>query len=81
MRKIRGNVVSMIFQDPLSSLHPFFTIGDQISEAYRAHHTHLEAEARKRAIEMLDRVGIPQAGRRVGRLSRTSSPAACASAR
>ncbi len=65
MRKIRGSVVSMIFQDPLSSLHPFFTIGDQISEAYRAHHHTSKAVARKRAVEMLERVGIPQAGRRV----------------
>ena len=65
MRKIRGNAVSMIFQDPLTSLHPFYTIGDQISEAYLAHHKTSKSEARKRAIEMLDRVGIPQAGRRM----------------
>lgn len=65
MRKIRGNAVSMIFQDPLSSLHPFFTIGDQIAEAYLAHHNTSKAEARAHAIEMLDRVGIPQAKRRV----------------
>ncbi|MEQ4208631.1 ABC transporter ATP-binding protein [Actinopolymorpha sp. B17G11] len=64
MRRIRGNVAAMIFQDPLSSLHPFFTIGDQIAEAYLAHHRASKAVARKRAIEMLDRVGIPQAGRR-----------------
>ncbi|WP_020573699.1 ABC transporter ATP-binding protein [Actinopolymorpha alba] len=65
MRRIRGNVVSMIFQDPLSSLHPFYTIGDQISEAYLAHNKASKAQARKRAIELLERVGIPQAGRRV----------------
>ena len=65
MRKIRGNVVSMIFQDPLSSLHPFYTIGKQISEAYLAHHHASKSEARKRAVEMLDRVGIPQAARRI----------------
>jgi peptide/nickel transport system ATP-binding protein len=65
MRKIRGNAVSMIFQDPLSALNPFFSIGDQISEAYLAHHKAPKSQARKRAIEMLDRVGIPQASRRV----------------
>jgi peptide/nickel transport system ATP-binding protein len=64
MRRIRGNVAAMIFQDPLSSLHPFFTIGDQIAEAYLAHHKASKAAARKRAIDMLDRVGIPQASRR-----------------
>ena len=65
MRKIRGNVAAMIFQDPLSSLHPFYTIGNQISEAYLAHHKASKAEARKKAVEMLDRVGIPQASRRL----------------
>ncbi|MGW0227007.1 ABC transporter ATP-binding protein [Actinopolymorpha singaporensis] len=65
MRRIRGNAVSMIFQDPLSSLHPFFSIGDQIAEAYLAHHKASKGQARRRAIEMLDRVGIPQAARRV----------------
>jgi peptide/nickel transport system ATP-binding protein len=58
--------MSMIFQDPLSALHPFYTIGRQIIEAYRVHHPGAsKSEARKRAIEMLDRVGIPQAQRRV----------------
>ena len=66
MRRVRGNLVSMIFQDPLSSLHPFFSIGDQISEAYLSHHKGAsKATAKKRAVEMLDRVGIPQADRRV----------------
>jgi peptide/nickel transport system ATP-binding protein len=65
MRKIRGNSVAMIFQDALSSLHPFYTIGDQISEAHRVHHKVSKGEAKKRAIEMLDRVGIPQPSRRV----------------
>jgi peptide/nickel transport system ATP-binding protein len=66
MRRVRGNMVSMIFQDPLSSLHPFFSIGDQISEAYLSHHRGAsKSTAKKRAIEMLDRVGIPQANRRV----------------
>ena len=65
MRKIRGNSVAMIFQDALTALHPFYTIGDQISEGYRMHHKVSKAEAKKRAIEMLDRVGIPQPNRRV----------------
>jgi peptide/nickel transport system ATP-binding protein len=65
MRKIRGNSVAMIFQDALTALHPFYTIGDQISEGYRIHHKVSKADAKKRAIEMLDRVGIPQADRRV----------------
>jgi peptide/nickel transport system ATP-binding protein len=65
MRKIRGNDVAMIFQDALTALHPFYTIGDQISEGYRIHHKVSKADAKKRAVEMLDRVGIPQAVRRV----------------
>jgi peptide/nickel transport system ATP-binding protein len=65
MRKIRGNSVAMIFQDALTALHPFYTIGDQISEGYRIHHRVSKREAKQRAIEMLDRVGIPQASRRV----------------
>jgi peptide/nickel transport system ATP-binding protein len=65
MRKVRGNSVAMIFQDALTALHPFYTIGDQISEGYRIHHRVSKSEAKKRSIEMLDRVGIPQAGRRV----------------
>jgi peptide/nickel transport system ATP-binding protein len=65
MRAIRGGEVSMIFQDPLSSLHPFYSIGAQIAEAYRAHNDVSKSKARAKAIEMLDRVGIPQARTRV----------------
>ncbi len=65
MRALRGNKVAMIFQDPLSSLHPFYSIGQQIVEAYRVHNKVSKADAKKRAIEMLDRVGIPNANKRV----------------
>ncbi|WP_369193958.1 ABC transporter ATP-binding protein [Streptomyces djakartensis] len=64
MRALRGRTVSMIFQDPLSALHPFFTVGSQIAEAYRVHHEVTRKEARNRAVEMLRRVGIPQPERR-----------------
>ncbi|MGN6325168.1 ABC transporter ATP-binding protein [Pseudolysinimonas sp.] len=65
MRKRRGKDVAMIFQDPLSSLHPYYRVGDQIGEAYRAHHNVSKRAARIRTIEMLARVGIPQPDRRV----------------
>jgi peptide/nickel transport system ATP-binding protein len=65
MRKLRGRDVAMIFQDPLSSLHPYFTVGSQIVEAYRVHQDVSKKVARRRAIELLDRVGIPQPERRV----------------
>ena len=65
LRELRGEKVAMVFQDPLSSLHPYYKVGDQIAEAYRVHHKVSKAQARKRAIEMLDRVGIPQPSSRV----------------
>ena len=65
MRRRRGKDVSMIFQDPLSAMHPYYTVGSQIGEAYRVHHDVSRKAARARAIEMLDRVGIPQPDRRV----------------
>jgi peptide/nickel transport system ATP-binding protein len=65
MKAYRGGEVAMIFQDPLSSLHPFYSVGDQIAEAYRAHAKASKTQAKARAIEMLDRVGIPQARSRV----------------
>jgi peptide/nickel transport system ATP-binding protein len=65
VRRMRGRKMSMIFQDPLSSMHPFYTIGAQIIEAYRIHNDVSKQVARKHAIEMLDRVGIPQPDKRV----------------
>jgi peptide/nickel transport system ATP-binding protein len=65
MRELRGNDVAMIFQDPLSSLHPFYRIGDQLVEAVRAHRDVSKAKALDRAIEMLGLVGIPEPRRRV----------------
>jgi peptide/nickel transport system ATP-binding protein len=65
MMKMRGNEVAMVFQDPLTALHPFYSIGKQIIEAYRIHHDVSKRAARARAIEMLELVGIPQPSSRV----------------
>ena len=65
MRAIRGNDISMIFQEPMTSLNPVFTIGDQIAEAIRLHRGKSRAEARSLAVEMLERVGIADPGKRV----------------
>ena len=60
MRSVRGRLLSMIFQDPLSALNPVHRIGDQISEMLRSHQDLSSREADKRAVELLDIVGIPQ---------------------
>jgi len=65
IRKLRGNQMAMIFQDSLTSLNPFYTIGDQIIEAYQVHNKVSKSDAKKHAIEMLDRVGIPEPQKRV----------------
>src|SRR3954462_8541527 len=60
LRKLRGNDVAMIFQDPLSSMHPFYKGGAQIVEAVRSHRDFRKAQAGDRAVEMLGLVGIPE---------------------
>jgi len=65
LRAIRGNDIAMVFQDPLSSLHPFFKVGAQLIEALRAHREVSKQQARARAIELLGLVGIPDPRRRV----------------
>ena len=65
VRKLRGRKMAMIFQDPLSSMHPYYTVGAQIIEAYRVHNDVSKKAARQRAIDLLGRVGIPEPSRRV----------------
>ncbi len=65
MRNVRGQHIGMIFQEPMSALDPVFTVGDQISESLRVHQAISKAEARARAIDMLQRVGIASPERRV----------------
>jgi peptide/nickel transport system ATP-binding protein len=66
IRAVRGAEISMIFQEPMVSLSPVYTVGDQIIEVIQQHRTVGKAEARERAIEMLHKVGIPQPQERVG---------------
>ncbi len=60
VRELRGSKMAMIFQDPLSSLHPYYPVGAQIAEAYLVHNRVSKKAARQHAVDMLDRVGIPQ---------------------
>ncbi|MFJ5143155.1 dipeptide ABC transporter ATP-binding protein [Streptomyces sp. NPDC088707] len=64
LRRLRGGVAAMVFQDPLSALDPYYAVGDQIAEVYRVHAGGSRRAARARAVEVLDRVGIPDAARR-----------------
>jgi len=66
LRRYRGDRVSYIFQDPLATLHPLYKIGDQIVEAIKVHHRMPDADARARAVELLQAVRIPNAQRRMG---------------
>ena len=65
MQKIRGNEISMIFQDPMTSLNPVYKIGKQVGEGLRLHRGYSKQEALKRATELLDLVGIPEPEKRV----------------
>jgi ABC-type dipeptide/oligopeptide/nickel transport system, ATPase component len=65
MRHIRGNRIAMIFQDPMTSLNPVLTIGRQITESLELHMKLTPREARNRAVELLQMVGIPGAARRL----------------
>ncbi|AYN39555.1 ABC transporter ATP-binding protein [Streptomyces dangxiongensis] len=64
LRRLRGAKAAMVFQDPLSSLDPYYAVGDQIAEVYRVHARVPRRAARARAVEVLDRVGIADAARR-----------------
>ncbi|MFE3606489.1 dipeptide ABC transporter ATP-binding protein [Streptomyces goshikiensis] len=64
LRRLRGATAAMVFQDPLSSLDPYYAVGDQIAEVYRVHAAVSRRAARARAVTVLDRVGIPDAVRR-----------------
>src|SRR5207249_9331485 len=66
LREVRGNEISMIFQEPMSSLNPVYTAGDQIVEAVRLHQGVDGSGARRRAVEMMRLVGIPSPERRLG---------------
>jgi peptide/nickel transport system ATP-binding protein len=66
LRRIRGRRIGMIFQDPLTTLNPLYTIGRQLVETMQTHARLTDAEARRRAIHWLDRVGIPAAAQRIG---------------
>ena len=65
LRRIRGKQIAMIFQDPMTSLNPVYKIGDQIIEQIQAHEDVSTAEAKRRVVELLERVGIPRARERV----------------
>ena len=80
MRKLRGNDISMIFQEPMTSLNPVLTIGRQIGETLRLHQGLNASQAEARAVEMLTLVGIPAPGRRVREYPHQLSAAACGSA-
>ena len=66
MRNIRGNRISMIFQEPMTSLNPVFSVGDQVGEVIRLHKKLTSKETRARVVDMFHRVGIPAAEKRLG---------------
>jgi peptide/nickel transport system ATP-binding protein len=66
MRKVRGKRIGMVFQDPLTSLNPLYTVGEQLIETIRTHLPLGESAARQRAVDLLNEVGIPAAEKRLG---------------
>ena len=80
LRKIRGKEISMVFQEPMTSLNPVFTVGEQIAEALRLHEGLGRRDAMDKTVEMLKRGAHPERRARGSRNTRTSSRAACASA-
>ena len=80
MRLLRGRSMSMIFQEPMTSLNPVLTIGDQITEPLLAHLKMTREQADRRAVELMQMVGIPEPDRRLTQYPH-NSPAACVSGR
>ena len=80
LRAVRGNRIAMIFQEPMTSLNPLHTIEKQVNEVLLVHKHLRRAAARARTLELLRLVGLSEAEQRLGRLSRTSSPAGSVSA-
>ncbi len=66
MRAVRGNRISMIFQEPMTAMNPVFTVGEQIAEVFRIHRSLSRGEANRAAVDILGKVGIPDAPRRAG---------------
>ena len=77
LRAVRGNGIAMVFQEPTVSLNPVFTVGDQIAEVARVHLGLSRVEARARAVEMLEQVGVPDAARRADEYPHQLSGGTC----